>query len=223
MKKGFDIKPLILSAVSAVSFGFVGIGTTYALFANDSTTVISSQAGNIIMTKTVSDLQAWSLDENDSSGTRLVERTGTDVNTFAAHGTYNLDTATGALSLSGMVKGDKVSYSIRFVNASNVDIKYRLSFSGALNDTGLYQYLDIKMTKNAVDTDLKTLPTQYFVKQLASATAEERVIDEFKVTVMVPLSVTNEQLQELNGKTCDFYVGYEIIQGNAYTEPVPAP
>ena len=140
MKKNCELtkfsKTLILSAAAALAFGAVAVGTTYALFTSEAGAEVTVASGKVSIKSEILDLRLFSLDEA-SGDIKEVEG-----NAFANGGTATVDGSD--LALDKITPGDKVEFTIKLTNESNVDIKYRRVIK-ALEDDGLKAGLEIKV------------------------------------------------------------------------------
>ena len=66
MKK-ISIKPIIMSALAAIAFGTVTVGTTFALFTDKAETKISVKAGVVDIENEIKDFVGYSMDPSDNA------------------------------------------------------------------------------------------------------------------------------------------------------------
>ena len=210
-----SIKPIIISALMAVSFGATAAGTTFALFTDRADTKIEVTAGIVDLSIAYDNLKAYSLDENDN--TQLVEVSN---GKFATEGTYALDATTGKVTLNRMVPGDKVEFDIKLTNKSNVKTKYRF----AMSKTGtLAPYLHASFGEASL---------QWTTLGIPSDTVNGDLIETAHVVIDFPNTGSEITVREegydnsAQGLSATYVLGYEMVQGNAHvvdTAPAVAP
>lgn len=193
-------KTIVLSALTALAFGGIAAGTTYALFTSESNTNVSVTTGKVAVESEVDSesLQTYSGvdlagDENDK-----IEATATK-GTFTNGGTATL-VGNNVLSLANMTPGDKVSFKIKVTNNSNVKVKYRTRVSLS-SDNGLYGGLSIKIGEN----------TGMGITEWADLDVAEQVLD-------CEVSLPSDKGNEYQDKNCTIAFIVEAVQGNAKTE-----
>ena len=157
-------------------------GATFALFTSESKVDITVSSGKVSVESVIENLQLYSLDEEQSE---KFENGGTAV--------YK----DGVLSLTNVTPGDKVTFKVKITNDSNIDIKYKLTWSvkGKLSEV---------LIATADDEKLSNLPWTLWK---ADALEKTIVID---VVVELPLEVGNDYQE----KSCDIVFLVEAIQSN---------
>ena len=199
MKK-MSLKPIIMSALAAIAFGTVSVGTTFALFTDKAETKISVKAGVVDIENEIKDFVGYSMDPSDNAAE--VVCTG---GKFITGGTFALDDATKEITLEKVVPGDRIEFKASFKNKSNVAIKYRLSFKVS-DDTGLASGLVFK--KNGV----AILPAADDWKSIdAGAPLQAEDQGEMLYSIELPKEAGNEY----QDKSCKIVLACEAVQGNA--------
>ena len=200
MKKNCELtkfsKTLILSAAAALAFGAVAAGTTYALFTSEAGAEVTVASGKVSIKSEILDLRLFSLDEA-SGDIKEVEG-----NAFTNGGTVTVDGSD--LALDKITPGDKVEFTIKLTNESNVDIKYRRIIK-ALEDDGLKAGLEIKVD----DTTSYSEYTNY---------TKWGKDDEKTITLNVSVALPKDAGNEYQEKKCKLSFLFEAVQGNAQVE-----
>ena len=210
MKKK-NMKPIVLSALLALSFGAVSVGTTFALFTDVAEANVAVKAGEVKVTNEIQILEAKSLNDYAETVTG-----GTDV-TYINGGTANVDNTTGKVTISRWTPGDSVTLQTTPVNGSNVKTKMRLrvvmsgDLAPALKVTG------IKNNTNAfVISGKKTYCTAWTLTEAGVNP------DAYDVKIEFPDSDNGEILfgsenkdNKYQGKEAEIHIYYEAVQGNA--------
>ena len=107
-------RSVILSALLVIALCVCLIsGATYALFTSESKVNIAVTSGKVQVEATVENLALYSMDRACPQY-------------FENGGTASYDN--GVLTLNKMTPGDKVTFDIKIVNKSNVDIQYKVSW-----------------------------------------------------------------------------------------------
>ncbi len=195
-------KSILLSALAALAFGGIAVGTTYALFTSDAKTDVTVTTGKVSISTSVEDIKLYSLNET-SGETELINST----TTFTNGGTFAYDETTGAISLDKFTPGDKVEFTIKAVNDSNVNIKVR-SVMKTLSDNGLFDGLTVKINDEVYDGS--TMVSDY----VSVAKDADLPTSEYKFSIELPADKGN-QYQD---KTCELSFKLEAVQGNAKVE-----
>lgn len=210
MKKK-NMKPIVLSALLALSFGAVSVGTTFALFTDVAEANVAVKAGEVKVTNEIQILEAKSLNDHAETVT-----SGTDV-TYINGGTANVDNTTGKVTISRWTPGDSVTLQTTPVNGSNVKTKMRLrvvmsgDLAPALKVTG------IKNNTNAfVISGKKTYCTAWTLTEAGVNP------DAYDVKIEFPDSDNGKILfgsenkdNKYQGKEAEIHIYYEAVQGNA--------
>ncbi len=203
-------KVILLSALSALAFGGIAAGTTYALFTSTAETTVSVSTGKVNVTATTSDLKTYSgVDLTGDPETDTVNETA--VGTFTNGGSAVIEGNT--LKLTNITPGDKVTFNINVKNNSNVKTKYRTIIQKT-DDDGLYSGLSISVDDNTWSNGFSVVSTY---TELA-AVNEETLIKQIPVTVSLP----SDKGDDYKNKKCSIQISVEAVQGNAaiddYTE-----
>ena len=218
MKKK-NMKPIVLSALLALSFGAVSVGTTFALFTDVAEANVAVKAGEVKVTNEIQILEAKSLNDHAETVTG-----GTDV-TYINGGTANVDNTTGKVTISRWTPGDSVTLHTTPVNGSNVKTKMRLrvvmsgDLAPALKVTG------IKDNTNAfVISGKKTYCTAWTLTEAGVNP------DAYDVKIEFPDSDNGEILfgsenkdNKYQGKEAEIHIYYEAVQGNAAIDDLLEP
>ena len=205
MKKSKKIsKSLILPALTALAFGAVAAGTTYALFTSEAKSEVTVVSGKVLVEKTVSLTEGETL--VDGEVTEIDASSG--VLTFECGGTATID-ENGNVVLSNIVAGDKVTVKVHAVNKSNVDIKYRalVTTSGDFGDI-------VSFEGKANGEAMKNSETGMFTK-FATAEAGTTDLGDYELTFGIDKDTPVTDGSTRSGKVT---IKIEAIQGNAKTE-----
>ena len=209
-------KPIIVSALSALAFGAVGVAGTFALFTDNTETAISAQAGIVDVGLNASNLATYSAEAN-AQGDRIDERGAkyiskpTAVGTFTNGGTASLEG--GALTMRKLTPGDRVTFEAGLVNHSNVAIKYRLVYKFTGTNGVLAQGL---VTKTNISGSAKTYEgLREFVAPWTFLEAGA-ALPSTAITFDIELPINRGN--DYQGKEASFSLYVEAVQGNAYVE-----
>ena len=121
-----SLKPIMLSALSALAFGAVGAGATFALFTDKAETTVSVAAGVIDIDSDVTIAAVSSLNANDQGNAIL--NNGLNA-TFCNGGSAEVTTdASGkqTLTVSQFTPGDSITLRLAVKNKSTVLSKWRI-------------------------------------------------------------------------------------------------
>ena len=208
MKK-ISAKPIIMSALAAIAFGTVTVGTTFALFTDKAETKISVKAGVVDIKSVPTIEKAYSLDPSDN--TQFAEVSG---GKFLNNGTYEI-TPESEIKIVNATPGDKVLVKVTPTNASNVSIKWRFK---ALLSGNLMGALEVKLldgNNNAVE--FIDSEDGYYTKWSESVTAGTALKDYFVSIEFV--NKTDAENNQYNNPNQTFEASialvYEAVQGNA--------
>ncbi len=205
MKKSKKIgKSLILPALTALAFGAVAAGTTYALFTSEAKSEVSVVSGKVLVEKTVS----------LTGGETLVDGEVTEIT--ASAGTLNFEcggTATigenGDVELKNIVAGDKVTVKVHAANKSNVDIKYRAIVTTAGD------FADIVSFEGKADGEvMKNSQTGLFTKY-ATAKSGTEDLGDYELTFGID---KDTKVTDGSTRSGTVTIKIEAIQGNAQTK-----
>jgi len=196
-------KKLIAPALTLVGLMAMGVGTTYALFTSNAETDTVISAGKVEYAQTAEDLTTYS--GVDITGDPAVDVLApTTVNgTFTLGGSASYES--GVITLNKMTPGDKVTFTLKVKNSSNVTSKFRV-YREITEDTGLFDGLKVKV--NGEDWDGTTAYSAWVAKDGVSATEEVKSIE---VSIELPTDKGNE----FENKTCKIRFGMDAVQGNA--------
>ena len=213
-------KPILVSALSALAFGAVGVAGTFALFTDNTETAISAQAGIVDVGLNASNLTTYSaqaVPADSTSYTMVDERGGkyisvtTQNNTFTNGGTASLEG--GALTMRKLTPGDRVTFQAGLANHSNVAIKYRLVYKFTGTNGVLAQGL---VTKSNISGSAQTyeglrefVAPWTFLEAGAALPATAITFD-----IELPINRGNDY----QSKEASFSLYVEAVQGNAYVE-----
>lgn len=195
-------KSILLASIAAVSFGAVAAGTTYALFTSKTENNVTVTTGKVSISTSVDNIKLYSL-----SGTTGEVEEIESTTTFTNGGSFAYDSETGAITLEKFTPGDKVEFSIKAINESNVNIKVRNVIKTSY-DNGLFDGLIVKID-GAVYDGVTTFG-EY------SNVAKDAELDksEYKISIELPVDSGNEY----QGKKCELSFNLEALQGNAKVE-----
>ena len=207
MKKKKEVRRIVvLSALAALGFGSVAVGSTYALFTSESKTNVTVASGKVDVESTITDLVTYSgTDLTGNSSTDQLDKTSAS-GTFTNGGTAKINDD-GDLELADVTPGDKVTFKIKVKNNSTVAIKYRTLIKEA-SDGGLFSGLTFKIG------GFTTTGRTKWAKLEAGSKSE---VDELECEVSLPSDAGN-QYQDKSA-TISFTV--EAVQGNAQTYTYP--
>jgi len=199
-------KKIVIPMLAVLALGAVGVGATYALFTSDAKTDVAIQAGKVKYAQTVEGLTTFSgVDVTGNPATDVV--TATAVNgkfTNGGSATYE----NGVVTLSNMTPGDKVTFSIKVKNSSNVSSKMR-TFHEIVSDDGLFDGLVVTINGTAWDGS-----SEYASWAAKEGVSSETLIQTFDVVIDLPTDRGNEYQE----KNCSIKFGLEAVQGNAATK-----
>ena len=201
------IKSLILSAVGAVAFSSITVGTTFALFTSNAEATIKVGSGKIDVNLEAKNLQTYSAKYQ----TDHYESVATAINgTFTNGGTASL--VNGNLELSKVTPGDRVTFSVDFSNTTNVNYQYRLLFEAVSSDKTLATALQIKTDISGSEQTYKYL--NKYISSWEYREAGDNDIDSLTFDVELPIEVGNTYQE----KEITYQLSIEAIQGNAHVE-----
>ena len=201
------IKSLILSAVGAVAFSSITVGTTFALFTSNAEATIKVGSGKIDVNLEAKNLQTYSAEYQIDH----YESVATAINgTFTNGGTASL--VNGNLELSKVTPGDRVTFSVDFSNTTNVNYQYRLLFEAVSSDKTLATALQIKTDISGSEKTYKYL--NKYISSWKYREAGDNDIDSLTFDVELPIEVGNTYQE----KEITYQLSIEAIQGNAHVE-----
>ncbi len=212
MKKRTKLS-LVLSSLAAIAIaGATMAGGTYALFTSESKVNIAVNSGKVDVKASIGDLSVYSPTEistgESNEITNDTNSANADTKTFVNGGTASLD-ADGALTLSKVTPGDKVSFTFKLKNESNVKAQYRIVIS-CDEDDGLFNGLEVKLGDTTGLTFAQKVPGITTITKYASI---EENSDDLSVPMTIELPTTAGN--EYQDKKCKIVFKVEAIQGNA--------
>ncbi len=190
-------KLILLSALSAIAFGGIAAGSTYALFTSSAETKTTVTAGKVALSKSVDNIVLYSLDGGEQT---QLDSGATD---FTSGASFKYDITTGAVTLEKFLPGDKVTFDIVITNESTVNIKYRTVYE-VIEDNGLFDGLEVKV--NGVEFDGVTNRSKY-------ETWSEQGTKSLSVSIELP----KDRGDEYQGLKSVIVINAEAIQANAKT------
>ncbi len=196
---------IILASLASIAVaGSLIAGSTYALFTSESKTNIAVTSGTVDVTATILDLKTYSgVNLTGDATTDTISETA-EAGKFTNGGTATLSDNT--LTLDKVTPGDKVTFTIKLENKSNVAIKYRTVIT-CEEDDGLLSGLEFTIGGTSFDG----LKNKSVWKELsANETIEDNSLD---CVVNLPSSAGNTYKE----KTCKVSYTVEAVQGNAAT------
>ena len=140
------IKPILMSALTALAFGSVGAAGTFALFTDNANTTVSIQAGKVEVSSGVTIQKAYSLNSEDAT-----LATSTTHASYVNGGQADVSTETGNVQIQRWTPGDGLKLRTAPVNSSNVNIltRFKINLAGTLAPA-----LEIRVrAKDAQDSD----------------------------------------------------------------------
>lgn len=192
-------KTIMLSALAAVAFGGLAVGSTYALFTSEAETKLTVTSGKVAVKAEIQNLKLYSLNEESGEVVSLDSKSE-----FTNGGKVELDGTN--VALSNITPGDKVEFELKVSNESTVAIKYRTVIE-SLADTGLFAELKVKI--NSKEFNGERAASEY---QKLAVGSEPLVIP---VSVELPVDAGNEYQE----KSCSLSCKVEAVQGNALGYP----
>lgn len=196
-----NLKPIIISALMAVSFGATTVGTSFALFTDKAETKIDVTAGVVDIDGGITSATFYSLDETTGKAVTV------DGDAYV-HASTDTKVTVGKneVELDRIVPGDKVVLGVKMSNSSNVNIKYRLRIqkSGTLAPS----------LKTSLSEGLATTWTEWKY-------GENRTDETGTITIEFPnigTEITAREEGENNayqGKKALYKISFEAVQGNA--------
>ena len=216
MKK--EIRNITFSALSALAFTALGVGTTFALFTSKAETRINIEAGIVDVA------QEFEIIDVHELGDVEVEEGQGGVYTSTVGSITYIDESDGTLRLEKWVPGDKVVVQLKNKNNSNVAILTRFSESHtSSSDPDLYDALDISYEFTAGYSEAITEENFQEWTKLEAPATENNVISTITATIEFRESHEGEatygegnQDNPYKGTNCQLWFCQEAIQGNAH-------
>jgi len=199
-------KSILLASIAVATFGTIAAGTTYALFTSKAENNVTVSTGKVSISTSVDSVKLYSLSGTTGEVEEIESKT-----TFTNGGSFAYDTETGAITLEKFTPGDKVEFSIKATNESNVNIKVRNVIKTSF-DNGLFDGLIVKIDDEVFDGVTKFSD---YVDVLKDA---ELTKSEYKISIELPVE-SGDEYQE---KKCELSFKLEAVQGNAKVEAVDA-
>ncbi len=204
---------IILSSLAAIAIaGSLIAGSTYALFTSESKANIAITSGKVNVSATIENWLTYTGKELTGvvkdDAEKIKPSTEYDLKNgeFMNGGTASLKD--NVLTLDKITPGDKVTFSIKIENKSDVAIKYRTIIS-CVSDDGLFEGLEVNIGGEEYQGLTK--------KSDWEALGAEKDLEEDKATVNVSVSLPSSAGNEFQGKKCEISYQVEAIQGNAET------
>jgi len=217
MKK-MSLKPIIMSALAALAFGTVTVGTTFALFTDKAETKISVKAGKVQVDTEAALTGVWEYDGVEATNEKAVTPNSENEYINSIGGRTKL-VSEGVFELSKWAPGDRARISVTGSNQSNVKTKMRLKvvMSGELAGA-----LTLKVYQNGFDSDptlaavgAKTLVTDWIDVAAGTNPGDFGLDVQFK-NHGVEITSREEGIDnKYQGKEANIIVTYEAVQGNA--------
>ena len=178
------IKPIVVSALSALAFGAVGTAGTFALFTDKAETQINVTAGKVDVRMTSDNLKFFELDHHAANeAITTTNASGAYVNSIG--GTAKLEG--NALTLQKWAPGDKVTFDITVRNFSNVAIRTMLDVQHSHVGTDLWDALEVSY--HAVDGSDNNIDHKFLDWQRAEPASDVvngEIYSKISVTVEFP-------------------------------------
>lgn len=215
-----SLKPIILSALLAASFGATTVGTTFALFTDRADTKIEVTAGVVDVNLPLSEWNTYSAEENengdrvDENGAKYISKANETKGQFVNGGTAEV--VSGNLELKKLTPGDRITLNFASANASNVAIKYRLRYyvveDNANESNSLARGLvtTLKIGNGEAKTFSGLLNYQTDWKLIDAGAA----VDSIALDIELPIAKGNIYQKA----TAKFMVAIEAVQGNGHVE-----
>lgn len=220
MKK--QIKPIILSAVGALAFASIAVGTTFALFTSKDETTIQVNSGKVDVSSVASIVNVYELNNDQPL---VPSEQGVYTNSIG--GTTSIED--NVVTLNNWAPGDKVVIDLQNLNKSTVKVLTRLAIYHNLvpGKGDLYPALDITI-KRAGETD-PIDPAELLKwtnRDIPENPDSGESFDHLEITIEFPdhdngeiifdSSNSDNQYQDC---ACVISLGLEAVQGNAYISP----
>ena len=221
-------KIITLSALSAIAFAGIGVGTTFALFTSKAETNISVKTGTVKVEQSSSIVSVFELNDVEVTASQ-----GVYTNSIGGK-TYIDPTNSSVLHLENWAPGDKVRLELDNINKSNVVIKSRFNVSHESTSTkDLSEALNVQW--RAYDEDDQEIVDfdEWQTYEAATNTTDGYLLGKVLVEISFPnhdngeiVYGDNNQDNPYQNSNCTFYFTLEAVQGNASVannEPTPVP
>jgi hypothetical protein len=189
-------KKLLLSILTLVMCFSLMAGATFALFTSESKVNVAISSGKVSMEANIEGLTSSHIVPNANND-------GYDVADGLFAGEASI--ANNILTLSKLVPGDTVEFTVKIYNSSNVKTKYQ-TLIGVDSDNGLFSGLVVTIDEKAFNG--VTAASDW---QEADPVSERTEIKTIKVSIALPEEAEN-QYQD---KACQLFVAVNAVQGNA--------
>ena len=209
------IKPIVLSALTALAFGAVGTAGTFALFTDKAETTISVEAGKIDVN---TEAHISKVFEYDGSANGLeVVASATDDYTNSIGGKTKKGND-GVFALSNWAPGDRAQISVSATNGSTVKAKVRLKavMTGLLADALVLKITDANFESVQLAAQgARTLVTDWVDMEVGNGPGN------FGIEISFPnigTEITAREEGENNkhqNQSANVVVTYEVVQANA--------
>ena len=216
------IKPIVMSALSALAFGAVGTAGTFALFTDNTTTQVSVAAGKIQLTTEASISSVWEYGGYTGSTpiqTSVVDSDSDGIYVNSIGGITKVDTD-GIVKLQNWAPGDGARILVSGDNTSNVKTKMRIraTMSGQLSPALTMKVYDGNGFSNLL---LAATGSRTVVSDWVEVNAETNP-NGFGVEISFPdhdngelkFGSDNKDNQYQN-KSASIQLTYEVVQANA--------
>lgn len=177
-------------------------GSTFALFTSESKVNVAVTSGKVDVVATMEGLSLYSPTAIDQSGVIVDAANAATATAFANGGTADVDDNT--ITLTNITPGDKVSFTIKVKNNSNVTIKYRTILT-CESDNGLFAGLKVMI--DGEEYIGQTRVSAY--ETLAAGTGD------YTVPVSIELPATASNVYQ--DKTMKLSYTVQAVQGNTET------
>ena len=209
-------KPIIMSALSALAFGSLGVAGTFALFTDKAETQIEAEAGIVNVGQNISIVSVHEL------GNVQVDPVNGVYTNSVGGSTYVDPQNPGLLHLDKWIPGDKVVLTLTTENESNVGIRTRLYEShSSTSTTDLYGALDISYAFAAGYSDQITESNFKEWSYLDAPATSNHKIFTLTITIEFPDGdngdiVFDSEDNQYQGQDCTIVFAQQAVQGNAY-------
>ena len=189
------------------------VGSTYALFTSKSELSVDVSSGTLAIKAELDGLKLYSVVadpngvEEDENGNTYTYEECDEEDTFANLGTAVFEN--GVLTLTNITPGDKVSFTLKVSNSSNVLAQYRYG----IYCTGGQELMSGMIV--TIGTEKHTALDHYVTAwgELAPTT-QETVVEEVEISIELPVGAGNEY-QTLS---TSIYILVEAVQANGVVE-----
>jgi hypothetical protein len=215
-------KSLLVAFSTIAVCGSLIAGSTYALFTSQSSVNIAVTSGQVEVKASIKEgsINTYSATteskgtdsaDNTVNYTKIVDETYSQYyyKPYTTNGTTQGELYSGSvviedgdITLTNILPGDKVEFTVEVVNTSNVTISYRSLFQ-IVSDDGLYSGLSITVGSD-VYSNCGTVVSEW-------VSTSETFDTYYDVVIELPISAGNEY----KNKNCKINYAVEAVQGNA--------